>query len=231
MMEYGVAAAFFVGLMGGGHCLGMCGGLTGAFSAQIPAPAPGENHLAHRLGFLFSYNFGRIFSYSLAGLLCGALVSGLDTLLQAKHFLLMMRLVAGTMMILLGLYIARIWHGLLRLEKLGKLLWRWLQPLSRPLLPINRRSKAFFAGMIWGWLPCGLVYSTLTWSVASADPLQGMLIMLFFGLGTLPVMLSSGFAASSLSSWLQKRSIRLIFGIILMVFGLQTLYIGLSQLG
>jgi hypothetical protein len=86
------------------------------------------------------------------------------------------------------------------------------------------------AGFIWGWLPCGLVYSTLTWSVASGSASQGALIMLAFGLGTLPALLSAGMAAKRLAAWVQKKTVRLLSGLLLIAFGGQTLYIALAQL-
>ncbi|GAB1153567.1 MAG: hypothetical protein WStaPseu_37030 [Shewanella algae] len=91
-------------------------------------------------------------------------------------------------------------------------------------------GQALVAGMVWGWLPCGLVYSTLTWAVASGSAGQGALIMLCFGLGTLPALLSAGVAAKALADWAQKRAVRLIAGLLLVGFGIQTLYIALAQL-
>ncbi|QYK07160.1 sulfite exporter TauE/SafE family protein [Shewanella zhangzhouensis] len=231
MMDYSLSGAFLVGLMGGVHCFGMCGGLLGAFSSQIPAPARHDNPLAHRLGFLLSYNGGRIASYTLAGAIAGGATGGLSLLFDAGHLTLFLRFLAGIMMILLGLYVAKIWSGVVFIETLGKGLWRVIQPFGKRLLPIDTRAKAILAGSVWGWLPCGLVYSTLTWSVASANPLDGALIMLFFGLGTLPALLSVGVAAKSLMGWLQRRAVRWLSGALLMAFGVQTLYIGVAQLG
>ena len=141
-----------------------------------------------------------------------------------------LRIFAGFMMILTGLYIAQIWFGIVHIEKVGKVLWRYLQPLTRKVLPIKHPHQALLAGMVWGWLPCGLVYSTLTWSVASGSALQGALIMLAFGLGTLPALFAAGMAAKTLAQWVQKRAVRLLSGLLLVLFGLQTLYIAFSQL-
>ncbi|MBT1445914.1 sulfite exporter TauE/SafE family protein [Shewanella sp. JM162201] len=231
MMDYSLYSAFLVGLMGGAHCFGMCGGLVGAFSSQIPAPGRLQNPLSHKLTFLLAYNGGRIASYTAAGAIAGGAAGGLTLLFDAGHFTLALRFIAGVMMILLGLHIAKLWGGLLAIENLGKWLWQYLQPLSKRLLPINTPGRALSAGMVWGWLPCGLVYSTLTWSVASASALDGALIMLFFGLGTLPALLSAGLAAKTLASWLQKRAVRVLGGALLIAFGVQTLYIGIAQLG
>lgn len=230
-MEYNLLGALVVGLMGAGHCFGMCGGLVGAFSSQIPAPQRHQNPLAHRLSFLLVYNLGRIGSYTLAGALAGGLTGGLAFLFDAQSLLLVMRFVAGVMMIVLGLYIAKIWAGVTALENLGRVLWKRLEPVGRRMLPLDTQLKSFSAGAVWGWLPCGLVYSTLTWSVASGSALQGALIMLCFGLGTLPALLSAGIAAKTLANWLQNRTVRWLSGALLVAFGLQTLYIGVAQLG
>jgi sulfite exporter TauE/SafE len=171
VIEYNLGGAFIVGLMGAAHCFGMCGGLIGAFSANIPTH--GQNRLATQLTFLFSYNLGRIFSYTVAGAIVGGSVSALGHLFDADNYLIVLRIIAGTMMILTGLYIAQIWFGIVHIEKVGKLLWRYIQPLTRKIMPITHPMQAVLAGMVWGWLPCGLVYSTLTWSVASGSALQG----------------------------------------------------------
>jgi len=228
VIEYNIGGAFIVGLMGAAHCFGMCGGLIGAFSANIPTH--GQNRLATQLTFLFSYNLGRIFSYTVAGAIVGGSVSALGHLFDADNYLIALRMIAGTMMILTGLYIAQLWFGIVHIEKVGKVLWRYLQPLTRKIMPITHPLQAVLAGMVWGWLPCGLVYSTLTWSVASGSALQGGLIMLAFGLGTLPALFAAGLAAKTLAQWVQKRAVRLFSGLLLVLFGLQTIYIALSQL-
>lgn len=228
-MEYNVTGAFLVGLMGAAHCFGMCGGLVGAFSAQLPKATQG-NALAHQLSFLLSYNLGRISSYTLAGAIVGASSAGLGHLFEIDSYLLVLRIIAGAMMIATGLYIAKIWVGIVHIERIGQWFWHYLKPIAQRLIPITSPQKALLAGCIWGWLPCGLVYSTLTWSVASGSALQGALIMLAFGIGTLPALLSAGVAAKQLATWVAKKSVRLFSGFLLIGFGLQTLYIALSQL-
>lgn len=229
MIEYNITGAFLVGLMGSAHCFGMCGGLIGAFSTQIPNPKFG-NLLAHQLKYLLSYNLGRILSYTFAGALVGASSAGLGHLFELDNYLIVLRIFAGLMMIATGLYIAKIWGGIVKIELIGQWLWRYLRPVAQRLVPIKNPSQAAIAGFIWGWLPCGLVYSTLTWSVASGSASQGAFIMLAFGLGTLPALLSAGILAKRFSNWVQKTSVRLLSGLLLIVFGGQTFYIALSQL-
>jgi uncharacterized protein len=183
------AAAFAAGLLGGVHCVGMCGGIVGSLSAAARGPA-----LPRQLAF----NAGRVGSYAIAGAIAGSL--GALARLSEPAFAMQIALfaVANVLMLLLGLYIAG-WGGvLLRLEAAGGALWRRLQPLTRRVVPIDSAAKAAAAGMLWGWIPCGLVYSMLTLALASGDALSGAGVMVAFGLGTLPNLLAAGFATQKL---------------------------------
>jgi hypothetical protein len=134
------------------------------------------------------------------------------------------------MLLLMALYISRLWTGLTALEALGKTLWRQIQPLAARLLPLNSMSKAFAYGLCWGYLPCGLVYSALAGSLASGSALQGALWMLAFGLGTLPALLFAGQAAGTLQQWKNKAVVRYSVALILAAYGLQTIYLALHRL-
>lgn len=207
-------SALILGLLGGGHCLGMCGGLMGALSLAIPAE---RRH--QRLRLLVAYNVGRILSYTAAGLLLGlagwALASGpLATLLRS---------IAGLLLIAMGLYLAGWWSGLTRIEALGRGLWRRLQPITRRFMPITSAPRALLLGGLWGWLPCGLVYSTLLWAASRGDALLSAALMFAFGLGTLPVLLATGLAAERLAGLLRRRGVRVAGGLLVMLFGLWTL--------
>ncbi|GIU10885.1 MULTISPECIES: sulfite exporter TauE/SafE family protein [unclassified Shewanella] len=229
MNDFSLIGAFIVGVMGAGHCIGMCGGLVGALSANLPKTG-GANALVSQLGYLLSYNSGRIISYTAAGALIGGSASALGVLFDADTYLLVLRVFAGLMMIITGLYIAQIWAGVVQVERIGKWLWQYISPVANKFIPIKNRSHAFIAGALWGWLPCGLVYSMLTWAVAAGNPLEGALVMLCFGLGTLPALLSAGIAASSFSRLMQKRAVRIVGGAALVAFGVQTLYVAINQL-
>ncbi|WP_428637225.1 sulfite exporter TauE/SafE family protein [Shewanella sp.] len=230
MIDFTITGAFLVGLMGAGHCIGMCGGLVGAFSQQLPRRAS-DNILLGQLKFILSYNLGRIISYTFAGALVGGSASLLSTLFSLDAYLVSMRVFAGVMMIITGLYIAQIWAGVVQIERVGKWLWRLISPVANKLLPITDLKHAFAAGLLWGLLPCGLVYSTLTWAVAANSAQQGALIMAAFGLGTLPALVSAGVAARYFAQLVQQRKVRIFSGLILVSFGIQTLYIAFAQLG
>lgn len=205
-------AAFAIGLFGGVHCLGMCGGLISAVSFTRQA-----NH--QRFSILLAYNLGRISSYALAGALVGGLgtaslsLTGLHTTQQILYFF------AALFMIALGLYLANIWRGIAQLERVGTVFWRQLEPLSRRFIPIQTPWQALPFGMIWGWLPCGLVYTILIWSLSAGSALNGLLLMLAFGLGTLPNLLLMGVAASRLHQFTRKPAVRLVAGLLVSLFG------------
>jgi sulfite exporter TauE/SafE len=211
MPEAGLLMAFLAGLLGGVHCLGMCGGIVAAMGlGGGRAPT-----LATQLG----YNLGRIVSYVAAGALAGLLGSAAflsERLLPVQYGLY---LLAQVMLILVGLYLAGLNQSVRWLEHLGAGLWRRIQPVVGRLFPVDGFGKAMLAGGLWGWLPCGLVYSVLVSALATGHPLSGATIMLAFGLGTLPNLLAMGWAASRLRALFAHRSLRLVAGLTVVALG------------
>lgn len=219
-------AAFLIGLMGAGHCVGMCGGVAAAITIGMPENTTNTK----RWVYLLNYNIGRLTSYTIAGALIGAALAGLSTLNGTTNPLVYMRLFAAIMMIVLGLYIGQWWFGLTSIERIGQKFWRYISPLATTLLPLKSPVKALPFGFLWGWLPCGLVYSTLTWAAVSGSALNGATVMLAFGLGTLPAMLAIGGFADKLKTWLKNRVFRRISALLLIAYGLQTGYIAINQI-
>lgn len=170
---------------------------------------------------LFLYNLGRILSYTIAGAIVGLLGGYLQQ--TGSEIGPTMRIIAGLMLIAMGLYLAGWWRGLTYLEKLGGYLWKYLQPIGNRLMPVTKPPQAMLLGFIWGWLPCGLVYSTLTWSATSTNWQQSALIMFCFGLGTLPAMLLTGAFAHQVKVWVQKTSVRNIAALLVIGFGIWTM--------
>lgn len=209
-----LVSALILGLLGGGHCLGMCGGLMGALTLAIP-----PEQRARRLRLLLAYNLGRILSYTLAGLLIG--LAGWAV--ASSPAAMVLRVIAALLLIAMGLYLAGWWSGLTRIEGLGRYLWRYLQPIASRLMPVSSLPRALLLGAIWGWLPCGLVYSTLLWTASQGSALDSALLMLAFGLGTWPVLLATGMAAERLTALLRKRGVRMAGGLLVILFGLWTL--------
>ena len=217
MLELSLASAFLVGQLGGGHCAGMCGGIVGAVSLSLPGSRP-------RIGFLLVYNLGRIASYGAAGLLAGAIGASsffLDHVLPVERVLYAL---ASVMLILLGLYLAGIWRGVVVLETVGGKLWRHVQPWSKRFLPVRTLPQALALGSIWGWLPCGLVYSVVVAALATGSPWRGATLMLAFGLGTLPALLAMGMAAVRMRAVLQNVWVRRLSGLAVIGFGLLGLW-------
>jgi sulfite exporter TauE/SafE len=212
MLEFSLTTAFLVGLLGGGHCVGMCGGIVGAVTMSLPKARP-------KTPFFLAYNLGRILSYTAAGVLAG-LVGASSFFLE--HVLPIEKLLYGlssVMLIVLGLYLAGIWRGVTYLEQVGSVLWKKLQPYSKRFLPVRSIKQALALGALWGWLPCGLVYSVLVAALATGSALGGGLLMLAFGLGTLPALLAMGMAAVNLKSVLQNAWVRRLSGLAVFGFG------------
>ncbi|GAA0852158.1 sulfite exporter TauE/SafE family protein [Aliiglaciecola litoralis] len=208
-------SAILIGLAGSVHCAGMCGGIVTSFTFMLPkAQSP--------LPYMLAYNGGRILSYAIAGGIAGYLGSMVSSRSWINPQFL--PLLGGVFMILLGLYIGQWLNWLTRIEKLGGYFWRLIQPASKRFIPFKHPIYALPYGMIWGWLPCGLVYSTLTWSVASGSAKIGFLTMLLFGLGTLPIMLAMGASAKTIRHYLANRFVRQSVATILTIFGLLLTY-------
>ncbi len=217
-----LASAFVVGLLGGVHCVGMCGGIVAALTFGLPPER--RTALGGMAPFLLAYNAGRIASYAVAGAVMGAagvLLAGFLPVEYAQRGLL---LLAALFMVAMGLYLGGWWRGLARLEVAGGALWRRIEPLGRGLMPVRRPGQAFALGLLWGWLPCGLVYSVLVWAVSSGSALQGMLLLLAFGLGTLPNLLAMGAAAGLLARFAREPWVRRAAGALVVAFGLWTLW-------
>ncbi|WP_211829613.1 sulfite exporter TauE/SafE family protein [Kistimonas asteriae] len=209
--------AIILGLLGGAHCIGMCGGIMSALTLSTPA----SNTLPRRLSLLLAYNSGRIISYAIAGFLMGTLGWFLGGF--SRETSLAIRWLAGLMLIAMGLYLSGWWLGLTKLEQVGHRLWRHIQPRAAAMLPITTPPQAFAVGMLWGWLPCGLVYSTLIWAASSASSWNAALLMLCFGIGTIPVLLATGLLADQMKGVLQHRGVRASAGMLVMLFGLWTI--------
>lgn len=216
---FNFVAAFAIGFMGSLHCIGMCGGISSALTTAV---MPGSNSVARQLGYPLLYSLGRIFSYAIAGAIAGLLGEQFRHLLGG-HGPSILRIFAGVMMILLGLYLSGWWQILNHLERAGARIWKKLAPWTRHFIPVDNPVKALALGLLWGWLPCGLVYSALAWSVGAETPLQGALLMLYFGLGTLPAMIGVGVFSHALNDWARARSTRTFAALLLLGFGLWTI--------
>ena len=216
-----LGAAFLIGIIGSSHCLVMCGGIASALQLTMKA---GSSRFMMQL----LLSAGRLTTYSLFGAVVGYF--GVSAMQLTGASLMWLRLIAGVLLLMMALYISRLWFGLLTLEKLGQYIWRPLQPVAKNLLPLDNSAKAYLYGLCWGALPCGLVYSTLGWSLASGSAVNGSLIMLSFGAGTLPAILLTGSAAAILTQFKNNIAIRYVAALLLAGYGLYTIWLALRYM-
>jgi sulfite exporter TauE/SafE len=215
--DTGYIAVFLVGLLGGTHCMAMCGGIVGALTVGTP---PGRRHWPLHL----AYNLGRISSYALAGAALGAIGSAGLLLNDALPVQMALYVLANLMLVALGLYLIGVPQGLIFLERGGQKIWARIQPLTRRFLPATSVSRALPLGMLWGFLPCGMVYSVLTTALLTGSALRGAGLMLAFGLGTLPNLLLAGFLLRRFRDVVQGRAVRLVSGLLVLGFGVWGLF-------
>lgn len=216
--ELALVSAFLVGFLGSVHCIGMCGGIVGALTFGSPH---NKNQRPHSIIFyLIYYNFGRILSYSLAGGIAGFLGSRIIDATIFSNAQLIGAVISSVFMIALGLYISGWWHGLALLEKLGMKVWKFIEPASKSFLPIKNSWQALMLGLVWGWLPCGMVYAVLVWSLSAGSAMQGALLMMAFGIGTLPTLLALGAFAKWVEKMRSQPIVRKTAGFIIMSFGI-----------
>ena len=213
-------ALFLIGLLGGTHCIGMCGGIVGALS--LGGTSRPALHLA--------YNAGRLASYALAGAIAGALGGASLVLADQLPLRLFLYLAANLMLVALGLYLMGVRRALAFTERLGQRLWRHVQPHTRRFLPVRTVAQALPLGLLWGWLPCGLVYSALVMALTSGSAQRGALLMLAFGAGTLPNLLLAGLMALRLRAYAGNRWLRFAAGVLTIAFGMYGL-LGAVRLG
>lgn len=219
MPDTGFLALFLVGLLGGTHCVGMCGGIVSALS--MGGQAGWGLHLA--------YNAGRILSYVVAGAIAGALGAASLGLAGQVPVRMVLYFFANLMLVALGLYLIGLSGALALTERAGQVLWRRVQPLTRRFLPVRGAAQAFPLGVLWGWLPCGLVYSALASALTAGSAGRGAAMMLAFGLGTLPNLLLAGLLLARLNGIVKRPVVRTVSGLLVLGFGIYG-FIGLMRL-
>jgi hypothetical protein len=218
-------AAFIAGLTGSVHCLVMCGGIAGALGMRarnVGGSAP--------LALLHSalYQLGRIGSYALAGAIVGTFGAAVQWILQWLSIAIVLRVLAGTLLIMVGLQLLLQWRLLQPIEHLGASLWRRIAPLAQHTKDVGV-LQTLLLGLIWGWLPCGLVYSMLMLGALGGSATHGALTMLAFGLGTLPMMLSSNLLATQIARITALRKMRIFAGLLLLMLGCWTMWVALQH--
>jgi len=227
-MEITFISAFFVGLFSTVHCIGMCGGIIGALTFSLPEHI--RNNRWSLIPYVSAYNIGRITSYSLAGALAGGLGDNLEAF-SPTYGHLVLQLFASILMIGIGLYLAGWFPAFVKIEHLGKPIWKKLEPISQKLIPVKSPGHAYLFGLVWGWLPCGLVYTALIWSATAGSVKDGTLLMLAFGLGTLPPVMIAGILTGWFTRLIRSTYIRPIIGLIIIIAALFTGYLAIQHSG
>ena len=208
--------AFIMGLFSSMHCLGMCGSIIGTLTLSLKQEI--RNTKFKLLPYVLNYNLGRITSYTLAGLAAGILEHVLTMPLGEGHGHRILQILSAIIMTGAGLYVAGWFPRFAYLEKAGFYFWKKIEPLGRRFIPVESLSQAYVFGMIWGWLPCGLVYTALALSATTGDVTRSTLPMLASGRGPLPAVMGVGIMTSFLTRLSRMHRFRQIVGISLMVF-------------
>jgi sulfite exporter TauE/SafE len=211
-----LGGAFVLGLIASGHCLVMCGGIAGALGVATQRDARGRI----RWDLLAGYQVGRICSYALAGLSLGGIGAALIHLVDQDQVRIALRWASALVFAVLGASLLRRGRGID--SRLGRRVWTWLAPHARSLLPVRRFSRAVAVGAVWGWMPCGLVYSVLFLAWLGMDPLRSAAIMLLFGLGTIPAVVMGALGAGRAAQFLARARVRSGVGAMLLLFATLT---------
>jgi sulfite exporter TauE/SafE len=202
----------------------MCGSIMGALTLSLPSEI--REGVGRFLLFVVLYNLGRVLTYVFMGVLIGFTGQLLGDSLEGEGWRQAASIVAAVTIILIGLYLTG-WVPFLRnMDRLGGGLWKLIEPIGRKLLPVRTPHAAFLSGLIWGWLPCGLVYYALILALPLSDPVMSGLFMLGFGLGTLPVMLGTAIFASSLARLGRNVRFRQAAGVVVILVGILGLLFG-----
>jgi uncharacterized protein len=209
-----LVAGFAIGFLGSSHCIAMCGGLA----AALPSSTQSSASVLRRT---LAYNAGRLASYTLAGAVAGG-IGGAFAGMGGAAGHLALRGLSALLVLGVGLYIGGWSSRIAILEKLGGGIWRKVAPLARRARAAESTAAGFAFGAMWGWLPCGLVYSTLVVAAASGSSLDGALAMAGFGLGTLPALVAIGLAAGRGATMLRSHAMRQVAGAMVIAFGLWT---------
>lgn len=216
-----LTASFITGFVGSAHCVGMCGGISGLFAVNANVAS-----LRAQFTKAIAYNLGRILTYAIIG--AAVAVLGKSAVASIPALMAPIRLASGVLIVFVGLQLAFGWRILAPLENAGARLWKRIAPAAQGLVPVNTIPQALGLGLIWGWLPCGLVYSVLLLAATTAQPAGGGLVMIAFGLGTMPAMVATGVSASKLAQFMSGKQMGA--GLLIVLLGLATIAMPVMKL-
>ncbi len=210
--------AFLMGLFSSMHCIGMCGSIIGTLTLSLSPEI--RNNKKRLLPFVFNYNFGRITSYTLAGALVGTIEALFTMHLGETNGHRILQILSAVVMACAGFYISGWFPRFAYIEKAGLHLWRKIEPYGRKLIPVKNHKQAYLFGMVWGWLPCGLVYAALALSATAGDISRSALTMFAFGLGTLPAVMGVGIMTKVFTRLSRVQGFKRAIGLFMVVLAL-----------
>lgn len=214
-------AAFAMGFFGSPHCLGMCGGLVTAFGLSMQEVSP-----LKKRGLIATYHFGRLISYSILGVIAG--IIGTTVLAPILMGNSTPRILLGLVLVFIGLSMLGM-PFLNKLEKVGMGVWKKLSPLRQKVFPLNTFPRALAAGLLLGFLPCGLVYGALLMAVVGNNVATGALLMFVFGLGTVPMLVATQETVGWLHKQIGRYKLRQLNGIIMILSGLAVIALPMAM--
>jgi sulfite exporter TauE/SafE len=218
MMPLALFPAAMIGLLGSAHCVVMCGGVVAMTCSALPLNRRGR--VLAQLPYVLAYNAGRVTSYALAGAAAGALGASVAHLAAIERTQLLLRLAAGAAMFAVGLYVAGATAALRWVERAAQPMWRRVARVASALVPVRSPSQALALGLLWGFMPCGLVYAALALALASGSAWAGGTTMVAFGLGTLPMLVTLGSAGALVVRAARAPAVRRSAGVAMILFGI-----------
>lgn len=210
--------SFLMGLLSSMHCIGMCGSIIGTLTLSLKPEI--RNNKTRLLPYVLNYNLGRIFSYTIAGGLAGAVQFLLMLPFGEAIAYRLFQMLSAAIMIGAGFYIAGWFPRFAYIEKAGSRFWKLVEPYGRKLIPVKTRLQAFLFGMVWGWLPCGLIYAALALAATTGDIARSALTMLSFGIGTLPAVIGVGIMTGILTRLSRMRYFKQAVGLFMIILAL-----------
>ena len=207
-----LTAALLMGFLGSPHCLGMCGGLVAAFGLSMQEVSPSK-----RKALIATYHLGRLMSYSLLGLIAG--LAGTAILAPFMQGNSLPRILLGLVLVFIGVTMLGA-PFLNHLERVGMRFWQYLTPLRKKVFPLTTFPRALMAGLLWGFLPCGLVYGALLMAVVGHSVTTGAMLMFAFGLGTIPMLVATHSTVNWIRNHIGRLRLRQINGAVMVLSGL-----------
>lgn len=203
MEQINFLGGLLLGLASALHCAAMCGGIAGGLLMAMSPPGDRRRQVIA----LLSIQGGRVLAYMLAGAVLGGLGAGIYGLFDQRAAYGLLQWAAAVTLGWIGLSLTGLAPALSIFDRL-------LMPLGKALTIVQKRGIVAgpVAGLLWGFLPCGMVYAALFYATLAGGAGQGMLVMAGFGVGTLPAVTLTALGYSRLLSWSRRQHLRRLAG-------------------